>query len=156
LAELGVLFFDRRVTRHLHRVGVPFLFAGAAIRLLESLNELDHAHDGERGDLRHVRVVYSARNVTMRVHIHGWRNAIEGTDESIKRPWCSRDGGHYEQSTPVVRGALARLAAAVGARRRDEHAAVAATRRSPDRQPLVMSAKWRHRRGARSRLSEAP
>jgi hypothetical protein len=83
LGEFGVLFLDSRVTRDLHHVGVPLILAGVLSRGLETLDELDHADDGQCSDLRRVWVVDTARDVTVRMG-DTWRShAVERLEGAI-------------------------------------------------------------------------
>jgi hypothetical protein len=84
LAHLGVLFFDSRIAGELHDVRLPFVLASTDRRHLQSLNELHHPNDGERGELRDVWVIDAARNIAVSVRNAGRSNVIDDLQQVIE------------------------------------------------------------------------
>src|SRR5207247_721874 len=82
--------------RNLHTVGIPLFLAGALGWLLQSLDELDHAYDGQRAELSGVRIVNSARNVTVGVRVARRSEAIERVQDAIHKRRCL-----HQVATPV-------------------------------------------------------
>ena len=71
LRDLGMLFLRRDVPRELVRVFLALLRRRACARLLELVDQVDHADDRVGRHLRVMRVVDAARDVAVRVRNRG-------------------------------------------------------------------------------------
>src|SRR5207249_1151585 len=78
LAELRVLFLHDDVARK--RIAVLQLCALVVARILERIDQLMHANDSQRRDLREMRIVDPAGNVAVSVCLRRRRDTVEGPE----------------------------------------------------------------------------